>query len=107
MNAGREMDALVAEKVMGLGSQWTAQQQSDGHSRQQARCGVNALSLVLISATRGRLWRRCEPLIFDLIAMGIGCAGLAGCIHSAERAITAPLAICRAALKALGVEVSS
>jgi hypothetical protein len=30
MNAGRELDALVAEKLMGMGSQMTVQRQPDG-----------------------------------------------------------------------------
>lgn len=107
MNAGRELDALVAEQVMGRGSQWEVQQQADGTFK-----------------PTGNVWWECPEysteiedawqVVERLRVLGIGVivkafpvgmqsaysAAVPGTLVGAM-ADTAPLAICRTALAAV------
>lgn len=119
MKAGRELDALVAEKVMGV----------------QCMCGVRGHSgcclhevrdsalLANYSTDIAAAWQVVDRLIglhfrdievrhwiepFDrLMPVGWMCKLESEHVVIAERADTAPLAICLSALKAMGMPVSA
>lgn len=118
MNVGREMDALVAERVMGMGSQWTIQMNDDGTfsptgevwyecpyfsaEMDAAYLVMQKLGLALVpqSTDSGFAWLAC-----DLEAVRYGAAGitLVEKPGTAISAPTAPEAVCRAALASVGV----
>jgi hypothetical protein len=123
MNAGREMDALVAEKVMGwtrvvgqneLGEEYTEIRDAQGETMGWA-WGEPELAEVdavpRYSTDIAEAWRALEKLggTFDLayladVSLWQACFSDTDPIGEAM-ADTAPLAICLAALKAVGAEV--
>lgn len=112
MNAGRELDALVAEKVMGLAPvEWSGD--CLVHGNQETGGIVPAYSTNIPAA-----WKVVEKLHGEH-TFGLDWLGFEGeewrCVFNWGKdedrgfahavAATAPLAICLAALQAAGVEV--
>lgn len=111
MNAGRELDALVAEKVMG----WTFRTFPEGvcPNVKHWYCGEQYVLMKPFSTDIAAAWRVVEKLVSDgrvFIVKGDGlrdgdfnpkwtvlCDN-----HPRTDAATAPLAICLAALQAVG-----
>lgn len=132
MNAGREMDALVAEKVMGLEHrEWVPYGAPEGwYPRTAPRLNArddegNAIDadgysseLPFYSTSIADAWQVVEKLA-ERHVISVACiinrkwrceivqAHSMPQQPSAAFADTAPLAICKAALKACGVEVDS
>lgn len=131
MKAGRELDALVAEKVMGCDVAKILHYGYQGHYRYRCDCpGANSPDLrrhadegfdgdvkpysTDIAAAMEivpEMNRRGLTLVLGITASGAN-AKFTGLISGQwdapePTAATAPLAICLAALKALGVEVTA
>lgn len=97
MKPGRELDALIAEKVMGLA---TAEEDSDEN---WVPVGVPGYSTDIAAAWEvvGKLWEDQES-VFELtrpVGSGFNCRFRQGAIK--EWGETAPHAICLAALKSV------
>lgn len=112
MEAERELDALVAEKVMGLGSQWTVQQQPDGTFVPTGEVWYECpeFSTDIAAAWQVVEWMRKwhdRGLIFKVFPVGFQ-FDYSAVFQSRDneqwdaQAETAPLAICLAALKVVG-----
>jgi hypothetical protein len=116
MEAGRELDALIAEKVMGWTVELIVNSPCDAFEEwrdaQGWRYGPNP---PLYSTDIAAAWEIAEKLQLAVIpdASGGWCAGHAlfrgpgwyeENVNDWEHADTAPLALCRAALAAVGAE---
>ena len=113
MEAGRELDALVAEKVMGWTirngdwvdgegyAQWEAFDSDYSDSPRFAPSTDIAAAWAIFEKTLGHVERRGHPIPGEEWLATIWYEGKAGQAF----ADTAPLAICLAALKVVGAEV--
>jgi hypothetical protein len=112
MKAGRELDALVAERVMG----WTYKPFYNGggewshNGKLVAFGGLDGGSLPKYSSSIADAWQVVEKLKADGNNVWVEWAGKvwvcgATSVFPDIEADTAPLAICKAALMVVGVEV--
>ena len=102
MQAGRELDALVAEKVMG----WTAIK-GDLGSMPDGRIYVEVPYYSTAIAAAWGVVEKCKYEVWIRCLHGSCEVRVVDCGHEITRvdADTAPLAICLAALKAVGYEL--
>ena len=109
MRAGRELDALVAEKVMGLAAPystdiaaaWLVVEHMHARLDPAAQGAHQLLTLMCVGH-----YRDCWAASFDFeLTDDWHEADRIGAYPFAARAETAPLAICLAALRTVGVEV--
>lgn len=98
---GRALDALVAEKVMGMGSQWTVQQQSDGTFKPTGEVWYQCPEFSTDIRDAWRIVEKMRNPDFRLNRDGDWVCWFGGLYTFGGEGKTAPLAICRAALKAL------
>lgn len=113
MPAGPEMDRLVAEKVMG----WKVSHLGRGRCETVNNSGVTYIRYWVPSSEISSAWEVVEHMNRktggfmvedwgDKFFAGFGPADPAGVRRKVATADTAPLAICRAALIAVGAEVT-
>lgn len=108
MKAGRELDTLVAEKVMG----WTYRTFPDGACPlvKHWYCGEQYMLMQPFSTSIASAWQVVEKLKANGNNVWVEWAGTVWVCGTTSvfpdiEADTAPLAICLAALKACGVEM--
>lgn len=119
MKPGRELDALIAEKVMGLG--W-CQLMPEGYATRETgpkRCGCGAIGYPYehhapYSTDIAAAWLAVEKLgLFKDMVLSQSEEGMWQIHHRHDEHLnnttgsTAPLAICLAALKALDIELEN
>jgi len=111
LEAGRELDALVAEKVMGwkklndTGLSWRSP--DEGFSNLPYFSTDISAAWQVVEKMRETRWIEVHSTIdgeWAAFYTPIGTTDMNQAIHEYAKASTAPLAICRAALKAKGVE---